>query len=69
MIEFSIFNLIVVTGLLLNEAIIYVAVNSFQVSYIHGKFASGLIVFMFNYSAKKFLLFRESKPSPYISRD
>ena len=59
LVEFSIFNLIVITGLLFNELIIYMAVNNFEVSYLYGKIASGLIIFIFNYLAKKFFLFHD----------
>lgn len=59
LIEFSIFNIIVLVGLIFNELIIYMAVNNFEVSYLYGKIASGFIIFLFNYSAKKFFLFHE----------
>ena len=60
-IEFSIFNVIVIAGLMLNEMIIYMAVNDFEVHYLYGKIASGFIIFLFNYYAKKSFLFNESK--------
>ena len=60
-IEFSIFNVIVIAGLVFNEMIIYMAVNNFEVHYLYGKIASGFIIFLFNYYAKKSLLFNENK--------
>lgn len=58
-VEFGLFNLIVVAGLILNELIIYVAVDNIEVHYLYGKVASGLIIFLFNYFAKKYLLFND----------
>ena len=58
-IEFSIFNIIVLVGLLFNEIIIYMTVNNFESSYLYGKIVAGLVIFIFNYSAKKYFLFRE----------
>jgi putative flippase GtrA len=66
-VEFSIFNAIVIAGLLFNEIILYVAVNSFEVHYLYGKIASGFIIFLFNYFAKKLLLFNKEKD--YLSHN
>ena len=63
LIEFSIFNVIVIIGLLFNEIIIYLAVNNFEVNYLYGKLVAGFVIFAFNYSAKKFFLFHKKEQS------
>lgn len=58
--EFSIFNLIVFFGFLLNELLLYVFVEFFSIHYTLSKFISGFLVFMFNYIVKKVVLFSAS---------
>jgi putative flippase GtrA len=55
--ELVIFVVIGIAGLLLNEAVIYLGVERFSLSYELAKLASAAVVFGFNFSARKLLLF------------
>lgn len=55
--EFVIFVVIGILGLLLNELIIFIGVERVALSYELAKLASAGIVFGFNFSARKLLLF------------
>ena len=55
--EFVIFAGIGVVGLLLNELVIYLGVERYSLSYELAKVASAAVVFGFNFSARKLLLF------------
>jgi putative flippase GtrA len=55
--EFVIFVVIGILGLLLNELIIFLGVERLALSYEFAKFVSAGIVFGFNFSARKLLLF------------
>jgi putative flippase GtrA len=55
--EFVIFVVIGILGLLLNELIIFLGVDRLALSYELAKVASAGIVFGFNFSARKLLLF------------
>jgi putative flippase GtrA len=55
--EFAIFVFIGILGLLLNELIIFLGVDRLALSYELAKVASAGIVFGFNFSARKLLLF------------
>ena len=55
--EFVIFVGIGVVGLLLNELVIYLGVERYSLSYELAKLASAAMVFGFNFSARKLLLF------------
>ncbi len=55
--EFVIFNLIVIAGLGVSESIMAVLVESFDVHDLHAKIVTGFFVMVFNYTAKKFILF------------
>jgi putative flippase GtrA len=55
--EFLIFTLIGIAGLLLNQAVIYVCVETFSTSFELAKLASAAIVFGFNFGGRKLILF------------
>ena len=55
--EFAIFVCIGIVGLLLNELVIYLGVARLWLSYELAKLASAAVVFGFNFSARKLLLF------------
>lgn len=61
--EFAIFNLIIITGLGLSEALMYLLVDELAVYYLYAKVIASGAVFLFNYTAKKFILFH-----PYSSK-
>lgn len=56
--EFAIFALIGLVGLGFNEAILYVLTSLFGVYYLVSKIASVLVVFSWNFAARKWVLFR-----------
>lgn len=58
--ELLIFTLIGVVGLLLNEGIMYVATDCLSLHYMFSKLASTVMVFFWNFFARKFILFRQS---------
>lgn len=55
--EFGIFALIGIVGLGLNEFIIWVFTANLQVYYMFSKIISAVIVLLWNFSARKYLLF------------
>lgn len=55
--EFVIFALIGIFGLLLNQFVIYICVERFSSSYELAKLASAAVVFGFNFSGRKLILF------------
>jgi putative flippase GtrA len=55
--EFLIFTLIGVVGLLLNQAVIYVCVESLSASFELAKITSAAMVFGINFGCRKVLLF------------
>ena len=59
--EFLIFNVIVIAGLGLSEGMMAVLVGASGVYYLYAKVVSSLFVAVFNYTAKKFILFH---PTP-----
>ena len=56
-VEFPLFTMIVLAGLCLSEAIMYLLVSHGEVNYLYAKFVSAGLVFLFNYLAKKATLF------------
>ena len=56
--EFSVFLIIGVVGLALNELILYVCQDLLGVHYMLGKIVSTVIVFFWNFLARRFLLFK-----------
>lgn len=56
--EFIGFALIGVVGLGLNELIIYVSTDILGIHYMIGKIASTFIVFIWNFLARRFILFK-----------
>jgi putative flippase GtrA len=55
--EFFIFTLIGIAGMLLNQLVIYVCVESLSTSFELAKLASAAIVFGANFSGRKLILF------------
>lgn len=55
--EFSLFNLIVVAGLFVSEGFMFVFVDLAGLHYLLAKVAASVLVFAFNYVARKYLLF------------
>lgn len=56
--EFMLFALIGVIGLLLNESVLWLLTERFGMFYLFSKFASVVVVFSWNFGARKWLLFR-----------
>lgn len=60
-VEFLIFNAIVAAGLVLSEGIMAFLVDISGAHYLHAKIVASAFVMIFNYTAKKFILFH---PTP-----
>lgn len=58
--EFIIFGIIGVIGLLLNEVVIYVATEILYMNLLFSKIAATVIVFIWNFAARKKILFDRS---------
>lgn len=56
--EFALFSLVGLVGLGFNEAILYALTGILGVHYLGSKIASVVIVFTWNFAARKWLLFR-----------
>ena len=56
-VEFFIFNVIVFVGLGISEGIMAFLVDGSGIHYVHAKIVASGFVMIFNYTAKKFLLF------------
>lgn len=56
--EFAIFALIGLVGLGFTEAILYVLTSLFGIYYLVSKIASVIVVFTWNFAARKWILFR-----------
>ncbi len=59
--EFIIYGIIGVVGLGLNAAIIWLLTESLNVHYLFSKIFSAAIVFVWNFTARRYLLFRNGK--------
>ncbi len=59
--EFSLFALIGVAGLGLNEAIIWLATECLRFHYLASKIIAAAVVFFWNFLARKYLLFYGAK--------
>lgn len=59
--EFSLFALIGVAGLGLNEAIIWIAAECLRCHYMASKIIAAAVVFFWNFLARKYLLFYGEK--------
>lgn len=59
--EFFIFNVIVIVGLGISESMMAVLVDATGMYYLHAKIVTSFFVALFNYTAKKFILFH---PAP-----
>ena len=58
-VEFALFGLIGLIGLGLNEAILWGATELAGIHYLSAKIISTVVVFLWNFLARKFLLFHE----------
>ena len=56
--EFTIFTLIGVVGLVLTELFMWLFTGIFGIFYLISKILTGAIVYLWNFSARKFILFR-----------
>ena len=56
--EFFIFSFIGIIGLLINETLIWASISTEYVHYTVAKIMSAGLVFIWNFSARKFILFR-----------
>ena len=61
--ERSIFTLICLAGLLYTEGIMFILTDLFGVHYLFSKIAATVIVFFWNFFAKKLILYRGRKAS------
>lgn len=59
--EFAVFAVIGLVGLGLNELIIYVCTDLLGIHYLVSKIISTIMVFAWNFFARKFILFKSSK--------
>ena len=59
-IEFTLFNIIVLAGLGLSELLMYQFVEQGGLHHLHAKIGAGGLVFVYNYTAKKLILFPSS---------
>jgi len=67
LVELTIFNGIVVVGLLLNQGLMYLLAGLVMIDYLQAKFVIAAVIMCFNYSAKKLLLFRHPPCSHELS--
>jgi putative flippase GtrA len=58
--EFFFFSLIGIGGLLLNEALLWILVSFFFVQYLVAKVVTVVVVFMWNFFIRKWLLFSKT---------
>lgn len=61
--EFTIFTLIGVTGLLLNLALMWFFTEVLRLHYLESKTVAAGMIFLFNFGARKILLFSGKQPS------
>lgn len=57
-VEFLLFSLIGIFGLLINEMVLWVLTSGFGLFYLYSKMASVAVVFTWNFTARKWLLFK-----------
>lgn len=60
-VEFAAFAAIGIAGLGLNEAILWSATDLLGIHYLASKIISAAVVFLWNFTARKYLLFHEKK--------
>lgn len=56
--EFSIFAAIGVCGLVINDIVIWLLTSKFGIFYVLSKLVATVLTFLWNFSARKFLLFK-----------
>jgi putative flippase GtrA len=56
--EFVLFALVGLVGLALNELVLWLLTGLFGLFYLVSKFASVTLIFLWNFGARKWLLFR-----------
>jgi putative flippase GtrA len=59
--EFAMFNIIVLVGLGISESNMALLVEKFEIDYLYAKVIVGFVVMVFNYTAKKFILFHPAQ--------
>jgi putative flippase GtrA len=59
--EFAVFSLIGFAGLLLNGALMFILIEFLGVHYLIARAQAAVLILLFNFSLKRFLLFSESK--------
>jgi putative flippase GtrA len=62
-IEFTLFNIIVLAGLGLSELLMYLFVEQGGLHYLYAKIGASGLVFVYNYTAKKLILFPSRVPT------
>lgn len=60
-VEFMLFTMIVLAGLCLSEAVMYLLVSHGEINYLYAKFAAAGLVFLFNFVVKKATLFSRAQ--------
>ncbi|MDZ7684187.1 MAG: GtrA family protein [Gammaproteobacteria bacterium] len=68
-VEFTIFNVIVIAGLILSEVFMYLLVGLLGLYYLHAKVVASMLVFGFNYVAKKYVLFHPGINAGRVDRE
>lgn len=63
--EFSLFSLIGIVGVLLNEAFIWILTEKLKIYYLYSKMITAAIVFFWNFFARKVGLFSKHKQNKY----
>lgn len=58
-IEFSLFTLIGLFGLVLNDILIYFFTEKFQIHYMSSKFVTAIIVYLWNFLGRKYFIFNK----------
>lgn len=59
--EFAVFTIIGIIGLGLNEVIMYICCKSFNIHYLISKLFSTVVVFLWNFFGRKYILFTNKK--------
>jgi putative flippase GtrA len=59
--EFVVFTIIGIIGLGLNEVIMYICCKSFNIHYLISKLFSTVVVFLWNFFGRKYILFTNKK--------
>jgi putative flippase GtrA len=66
--EFTIFSLIGLAGLLLNNVLLYLLTDLWGVYYLTSKLISAAIILFFNFSLRRYLLFTDRSKTPTYTK-